>query len=450
MTIGGVRTDQECEMFRRRHVYENSSMQTVITTTSHKARRDEAQLRVVTHEYADAMRVPEHHASTLRTRTLKSAISRIMSKCRTRQLESCNALSAFFHAWLDRGVRMKPPKDPRLSNGWRWQLEHSFLLSPGVCTQWSPGGVHVRCVENLASLPEVKGLKSSSRVAGRGQCGVLKTSTATEIMVRREGKIIAPYLGPDGFVLLFATKELARDMQSMLSMLKLRQFAWYLSSAADVSPFFAYSGEPGTTLVWADADWSGNEMTCKSASAGAVQLEYYGIEAWRVVQQVVSFSSDENESYATEMSKADRWETLDHRWNQIRRSGAYPETRAEDVVEQTIQAVEKVPDTVDSINNEAKCKEKLLGARKALKSWTQKVAVAVAEFAFVSPREPPDKMSPGQDALENAKKCPSDLDTRVQAMPVVVTSRFATPWNTRTQWSCFGFICGLARNSQCE
>ena len=126
------------------------------------------------------------------------------------------------------------------------------------------------------------------------------------------------------------------------------------------------------------------------------------------------------------------------------------------MAEQTIQAVEKVPDTIDSINNEAKCtrrtKEKLLGARKALESLTQKVAIAVAEFAFASPREPPDKMSPGQDALGNAKECPSDLDTRVQereAMSrrvskyviVAATSRFATPWSTRTQWSCFGFIC---------
>ena len=121
-------------------------------------------------------------------------------------------------------------------------------------------------------------------------------------------------------------------------------------------------------LVWTDADWSGNELTCKSTSAGAVQLKYYGIEAWSVVQQVVSFSSDKNEFYATKKSKADRWETPGHRWNQIRWSGAYPETRAEDVAEQTIQAVEEVPDTVDSINNEAKCtrriKEKLLGARK--------------------------------------------------------------------------------------
>ena len=63
-TVDGIRTDQECEMLRRRHEYEKSSVQTVIsTTTSHKAKRDEAQLRVVTHEYADAMRVPEHYTS---------------------------------------------------------------------------------------------------------------------------------------------------------------------------------------------------------------------------------------------------------------------------------------------------------------------------------------------------------------------------------------------------
>ena len=38
-TVGGIRTDQECKMFRRRHVYEKSSMQTVISkTTSTKPR----------------------------------------------------------------------------------------------------------------------------------------------------------------------------------------------------------------------------------------------------------------------------------------------------------------------------------------------------------------------------------------------------------------------------
>ena len=154
------------------HEYEKSSMQTVISTTSsHRAKRDEAQLRVVTHEYADAMRVPEHYASTLRTRTMQSVISRMMSKCRTRQLESCDTLSAFFHAWLEKDV-------------WRWQLARAFFsLSPGVGTQWMPGSARMatdaRCVENLAGLSEVKGLKSSSRASGRGQCGVLRRSWCT-------------------------------------------------------------------------------------------------------------------------------------------------------------------------------------------------------------------------------------------------------------------------------
>ena len=41
------------------------------------------------------------------------------------------------------------------------------------------------CVENLACLCEVKGLKSSSRVTVRGQRGVLEMSTVTESMVRK-------------------------------------------------------------------------------------------------------------------------------------------------------------------------------------------------------------------------------------------------------------------------
>ena len=146
MTVGGIRTEQECGMFRRRHEYEKSSMQIVIsTTTFHRAKRYEAQLRVVTHEYADATRVPEHYASTLRTRTLQSIISSMMSKCRTRQLESCDTLSAIYYAWLERGVQRKSPKDPRLSDGWCWHLVKAFLLlNPGVSTQWLPGSVHRR------------------------------------------------------------------------------------------------------------------------------------------------------------------------------------------------------------------------------------------------------------------------------------------------------------------
>ena len=95
----------------------------------------------------------------------------------------------------------------------------------------------------------------------------------------------------------------------MLSMLKPRRVARYLVGGADLSPFFAWSDEPGAISVRADVDWSGNAMTCRATFAGAVQLESHQIEAWIAIQQVVSFSSAESETCAIEASRVDRWET---------------------------------------------------------------------------------------------------------------------------------------------
>ena len=144
-----------------------------------------------------------HYASTPRTRALRSVISRMMSKCRTRQLESCDTLSTFFRGWLERGVRVESVKDPRLSDGWCWHLVRAVqLLSPGVSIQWSAGSAHrtadTKHVENLAVLSEVKGLKPSSRVTGRGQHDVLELSTAAKAVVFRGGARFASCLGPRG------------------------------------------------------------------------------------------------------------------------------------------------------------------------------------------------------------------------------------------------------------
>ena len=128
------------------------------------------------------------------------------------------------------------------------------------------------------------------------------------------------------------------------SMLTLRRFVWYLVGAAGVRPFFAYLDEQGTMLVWADDDWSGNAMTCRATSAGAVQLESHEIEAWCMIQQMVSFSSAESEFYAIEAPNEDR------------RS---PEARSQDWRE----AVEEVPDTIDSLNKEAKCTKPVFANR---------------------------------------------------------------------------------------
>ena len=141
-------------------------------------------------------------------------------------------------------------------------------------------------------------------------------------------------------------------------MLRLRRFAWYLVGGADLSPFFTYSDDPSTISVRADVDWSGDAMTCKSTSAGAVELESHEIEAWSMIQKMVLLSSAESEFDAVDAPM----ETLGRRRKQDRRTDANPETRAEDVADQTIQAVEKVPDTIDSTNKEAKQSARIVNA----------------------------------------------------------------------------------------
>ena len=176
--------------------YEKSSMETVISTkTSLTAKRDEAQPLV-------SALTRCVHLSTPRTHTVSDQQGDV-DKCRRRQLESCYALPAFFRDWLERDVRAEPPKDPRLSDGWCWQLVRALLLlSPGVRIQWLPGSAHMttdaKCVENLAGLSEVKGLKPSSRVAGRGQRDVLELSTAAEAVVFRGGMEVASCFRPRG------------------------------------------------------------------------------------------------------------------------------------------------------------------------------------------------------------------------------------------------------------
>ena len=165
VTVAGIRSDttqmQKCEMFKRRREYENLSTETHQHENVSEAKRDEVQSRVVTHKYADAMLAPEHYASNPRTWALRSVISRMMSKCRTCQLASCDSLPAFFHDWLERGVQAESLKALGLSDGWRWcQVRALQLPSPGVSIQRSARSTHMtpdtKHVENLAGPPEVQ------------------------------------------------------------------------------------------------------------------------------------------------------------------------------------------------------------------------------------------------------------------------------------------------------
>ena len=113
----------------------------------------------------------------------------MVSKCRTRQPESCGTLSASVHDWLERGVWTEPPTDLRLNDGRCWQLVNALLLSsPGVSVR-SSGSTHMtsdaKHGKNLASLPEVKSLMpewstAARSVMSRGGVGAVSCLDSSE------------------------------------------------------------------------------------------------------------------------------------------------------------------------------------------------------------------------------------------------------------------------------
>ena len=123
-TIAGIRAEltqmQEFGVFEWKRKYEKPLNEKVISTKMfHKAKGDEVQSRIV------GVFAPEHHTGTPPTWALKLVIRRMMSKGRTRQLASHDVSVAFFHAWLERGVWVKPPKDLRLNDDLVWCGESS-------------------------------------------------------------------------------------------------------------------------------------------------------------------------------------------------------------------------------------------------------------------------------------------------------------------------------------
>ena len=162
-------------------------------------------------------------------------------------------------------------------------------------------------------------------------------------------------------------------------------------------------------------------MTCKSTSAGAVQLENYGIEAWLWFSRWCRS--------ARTRPRCRKW-TAGRRWiiagiffaGLARIPRLVPKKWLSERSKLLKRCQTRLTVSTKRPNVRERPWEKLLRARKAFEPSTQKAAIAhesgklaeeaiaVAEFAFASPREPP-------------------------------------PWSKRAQWSCFGFICGLTRTA---
>ena len=126
-TIAGIRAElaqmQEFGVFEWRRSSEKPAGERVISSKMfHKAKGDEVRSRMVAWEYADGVFAPEHHAGTPPTWALKLVLSRMVSKGRTRQFASHDVSVAFFHAWLEQGVWVKPPRELRLGDDWLWYV----------------------------------------------------------------------------------------------------------------------------------------------------------------------------------------------------------------------------------------------------------------------------------------------------------------------------------------
>ena len=113
-TMAGTRAEltqmKEFGVFEWKRRTEKPAAEKIISAKMfHKAKGDEVRSRIVARECADGVFLLMHHAGTPPTWALKLVISRMVSKSRTRQLASHDVSVAFFHAWLERGVRVKPP-----------------------------------------------------------------------------------------------------------------------------------------------------------------------------------------------------------------------------------------------------------------------------------------------------------------------------------------------------
>ena len=105
----------------RRHKSKKPSKERVIhTNVFNRTKRNQVRSRIVTRDNTAGVSAPEHYVS--------ARACRMMSYGRTRQLVSYDVSAVSFRAWLERDVRVKPPKDFRLSDDWLRDVMKAFLL----------------------------------------------------------------------------------------------------------------------------------------------------------------------------------------------------------------------------------------------------------------------------------------------------------------------------------
>ena len=244
-------------MLTRRHKSEKPSTGRIIhTNVFNRSERNQVRSRIETRDNTAGVSAHEHYVS--------ARACRMMSKGRTHQLMLFDVSAMSFGTWLERDVRVKPPKDFRLSDDWLRCVMKAFLpLSPGTSRErailrrilrWSTDDVHettdVERAECSADLLEVKAAKMSSksspRITGRDDLELLTTA---ETATSRRAAGTGLYLRSDRSDQQSTTRELAKDVREL-----------------------------SASLVWGSGNWNGDAVTCESTSAGTMRQRSPTIE----------------------------------------------------------------------------------------------------------------------------------------------------------------------------
>ena len=114
---------EKTAVLTRRHKSQKPSTERIIHTgVFNRSKRNQVRSRIETRDNTVA---PERYVS--------AQACRMMLEDRTHQLVPYDVSPVSFRTWLERDVRVKPPKDFRLSDDWlRCVMKAFLLLSPGT------------------------------------------------------------------------------------------------------------------------------------------------------------------------------------------------------------------------------------------------------------------------------------------------------------------------------
>ena len=109
----------------------------------------------------------------------------------------------------------------------------------------------------------------------------------------------ANYLGPDRPDMLYASKEVCREMSSpsVGGLEKMMRIGKFLSGRPRVVWEFPNQEAQDTIDIYVDANWAGCRRTRKSTSGGCAMLGQHCLKAWSKTQSIIAKSSGESELF---------------------------------------------------------------------------------------------------------------------------------------------------------